>query len=58
MIMPVPVCGWAVSAEKGLIGWWGACTVGALGGVDSTVGDFGAVRVDAGVQTLDEGFDR
>ena len=48
MIIPVPVWGWAVSAERWLIGWWGVCTVGALGGVDSTVGDFGAVGVDAG----------
>lgn len=49
MMIPVPVCGWAVSAEKWLIRWWGTCTVGALGGVDSAVGDFGAVGVDAGV---------
>ena len=48
MIIPVPVGRWAVSAERWLIGWWGVCTVGALGGVDSTVGDFGAVGVDAG----------
>ena len=48
MIIPVPVWGWAVSAERWLIGWWGVCTVGALGGVDSTVGASGAVGDQAG----------